>query len=329
MNKSEIVDIVNVSSEHHQSDFLLKTTKENLAQCPVNMNAIKCVFMDSPTPMLKYRQPLNEEYSHIVPLPCALQVANLLTKDICRLEGLMDIVKGNCKIMNFFMKSHKWFHASQEWAKKNKNNKDSFQSLCETHWYSMCKVCMSIVYYQAFLEYATSVQGTLDKYPKIPSSVLQFLSAEHFMMNDNMLELVTPVADLIGYLEMAETNLANIAVQFLTLQVHFDIMEAKCFICNKFIDVAVGFVSKWYKQYFLHPVYVIAMYLSPKYSDLAISKNFSHDYLKPEIVKLAMNWKFKKDECIQLAQDIYKYNSFIFTKDHRTMTPMYSWKTTQ
>ena len=79
---------------------------------------------------------------------------------------------------------------------------------------------MLIAYYQAFLKYAASVQDTLDKYPKIPSPVLQFLSAEHFMMNDNMLELVTLVADLIGYLEKAETNLANIVVQFPTLQVH-------------------------------------------------------------------------------------------------------------
>ena len=145
--------------------------------------------------MLKYRCLLSEEYSHIAPLPCALHVANLLTKDICRLEGLMDIVKGNCKIVNFFMKLHKWFHASQEWAMKNKNNTYSFQSLCETCWYSMCKVCMSIAYYQRFLKYAADVQGTLEKYPRIPSPVIQFLTAEHFMMNDNMLELVTPVAD--------------------------------------------------------------------------------------------------------------------------------------
>ena len=102
-----------------------------------------------------------------------------------------------------------------------------------------------------------------------------------------------------------------------------------CYIHNKLIDVAVGIVSKWYKQYFLHPVYVIAMNFSPKDHDLAISKNFSHDHLKPEIVKLAMNWKFKKDECIQLGQDIHKYNSFIFTKDYKTMTLMYFWETTQ
>ena len=191
------------------------------------------------------------------------------------------------------MKSHKWFHASQEWAKKNKNNK---------HWYSMCKVCMLIAYYQAFLKYSADVQGTLDKYPRIPSPVIQFLTVEHFMMNDYMLELVTLVADLTGYLEKAETNLADIVVQFLPLQVHFDNMEAKCYIHNKFIDVAVGIVSKHYKQYFLHHVYVIALYLSPKYCNLATSKNFSHDYLKPEIVKLALNWKFKKDKCIQLAQ---------------------------
>ena len=70
MNKSEIIDIVNVSSEHHRSDFLLNLTKEMFAQCTVKMNAIKCVVTDSPTPMLKYRHLLSEEYSHIVPLPC-------------------------------------------------------------------------------------------------------------------------------------------------------------------------------------------------------------------------------------------------------------------
>ena len=101
MNKSEIIDIVKVSSMHHQSEFLLKITKEILAQCPVNMNAIKCIVTESPTPMLKSRHLLSEEYSHIVPLPGPLLVANLLTKDICRLEGLTDIVKGNCKIVNF------------------------------------------------------------------------------------------------------------------------------------------------------------------------------------------------------------------------------------
>ena len=114
MNKSEIIDIVHISSEQQQSDFLLNLTKEIFAQCAVNMNVIKCVVTDSPTPMLKYRHLLSEEYSHIIPLPCALHVANLLTKDICKLEGLTDIVEGNCKIVNFFTKSHKWFHSSQE-----------------------------------------------------------------------------------------------------------------------------------------------------------------------------------------------------------------------
>ena len=116
----------------------------------------------------------------------------------------MDIVKGNCKIMNFFIKLHKYFHTSQEWAMKNKNNMYSFQSLCETRWYSMCKVCMLIAYYQTFLDYAAGVQGTLDKYPRIPGPVIQFLTAEHFMINDYMLELVTLATDLIGYLEKAE-----------------------------------------------------------------------------------------------------------------------------
>ena len=58
---------------------------------------------------------------------------------------------------------------------------------------------MSIAYYQAFLKRAAKVQHTLDKYPKIPGPVMQFLNSEHFMMNDYMLELVAPVADLIAW----------------------------------------------------------------------------------------------------------------------------------
>ena len=53
LNKSEIIDIVIVSSGYHESDFLLNLTKEIFAQCTVNMNPIKCVVTDSPTPMLK------------------------------------------------------------------------------------------------------------------------------------------------------------------------------------------------------------------------------------------------------------------------------------
>ena len=45
-------------------------------------DVIKCVVTHSPTPMLKYRCLLSEEYSHNVPPACALHVANLHTKDI-------------------------------------------------------------------------------------------------------------------------------------------------------------------------------------------------------------------------------------------------------
>ena len=200
------------------------------------MNAIKCVVTDSPTPMLKCRHPFSKEYPHIVPLLCALHVANPLTKDVCGLEGLMDIVKGNCKIMNFFTKFPNGFTHPKNGQRRTRTTCTVF-SLCETHWHSICNMCMSIAYFQAFLEHAAEPQGTLDMYPKIHGPVIQFLTAECFMMNDYMLELVTPVADLIGYWEKAEAILANIAVQFLTLQVHFDNMEAKCYICNKFIDV--------------------------------------------------------------------------------------------
>ena len=56
----------------NQSDFLFENHKRD--SCPMpsehECNNQVCVVADSPTPMLKYRHLLSEEYSHIVPLPC-------------------------------------------------------------------------------------------------------------------------------------------------------------------------------------------------------------------------------------------------------------------
>jgi len=150
-----------------------------------------------------------EENNHMLTLPCALHVANTLCKDICKINRIKSIVK-NCALVNYFVSSHVWFALANEWAAK-RDKKYSFQSLVETRWYSMVKVCLSIGYYKAFLKDAVTKCGTREELPQIREEILQNITDRHFVDN----------GDLIGELEKFSTNLADIILQFLKLHLYF------------------------------------------------------------------------------------------------------------
>ena len=119
----------------------------------VNWAQIKCCCTDSPSTILKFCGLLNKRHKYIIVLPCALHALNLLAKDLCKFEDDVPIVKSNCMIVNFFTVSHVWFHKSKEWVKNNGTNgksKYSLDSLCETQWYSMTKVCLGVDAYECF-----------------------------------------------------------------------------------------------------------------------------------------------------------------------------------
>ena len=175
------------------------------------MLSIKAVTTDSPNVMIKFRRRMAEEYNHMITLPCALHVANTFCKDICKIYRVKSIVKRNCAVVNFFVASYVWFSLANEWAGQ-RANKYSFQFLCESRWYSMVKVCLSIGYYKDFLKDASVKAGTMEEFPPIREDVLQYLTDRHFADNSELLEIIKPLADLIGELEKAKTNLADITI---------------------------------------------------------------------------------------------------------------------
>jgi hypothetical protein len=139
---TDVLDILNLSSNQHTAVKILTEVELCVSQSCVKWSAIKCCVTDSPSTITKLCRILHDKMPHIVMLPCALHVLNLLAKDVCRYIHAKCIVKTYYLSVNFFTSSHVRFHKSKEWIRNNTNieEKHTLSAFCETCLYSMTKV---------------------------------------------------------------------------------------------------------------------------------------------------------------------------------------------
>jgi Protein of unknown function (DUF 659) len=81
---SDVLDILNLSSNQHTAVNILTEVEICVIQSCVKWSAIKCCVTDSPSTMTQFCRILHDKRTHFVMLPCALHVLNLLAKDVCR-----------------------------------------------------------------------------------------------------------------------------------------------------------------------------------------------------------------------------------------------------
>ena len=328
-DKSQILDIISLSKMRHTAFNMVDVTVRTLGDSAVKTESVRGCVTDSPTVMIKYRKELRHKFRGMVPMPCALHVANTFTKDVCAIDKCREVARANCKIVNFFTKSHVWFALAKDWAGMRPEGRCTFQALCENRWYFMCKVCLSIKHYKDFLEWAARNQGMTEEYPSIPNDVLTHFSSHHFVKNSDLVDIIKPIADVIGELEKSTTNLADIVLQFLKLQIAYDCIAARTIMRNPFVNDAILKLSRRYKQYFNEDIYVIALFLYPRHRDLAISRFHQFDTVKRSILCLVKEWGFSKSEAVSISQDLTKYKSFQFLQPHLDAEPKDFWAHTQ
>ena len=174
---SDVLDILDLSSNQHTAVNILTEVEVCVNQSCVKWSAIKCCVTDSPSTMTKFRRILHEKRPHIVMLPCALHVFNILAKDVCRYIHAKCIVKTNCLLVNFFTSSHVRFHKSKEWIRNNTNiiEKHTLETLCETRW-NMTKVCLGVATYEQFFFESLQKQGKVDGYPAVKKNITDLIS---------------------------------------------------------------------------------------------------------------------------------------------------------
>ena len=94
-----------------------------------------------------------------------------------------------------------WFQNSKEGVKKNGTNrkcKFSLDSLCQTQWYSMTKVCLGVDAYECYFFQSKENAGTDENHPSIKGTILQAIDKCHFANNADLLHTLKPIVDIIG-----------------------------------------------------------------------------------------------------------------------------------
>jgi hypothetical protein len=92
-------------------------------------------------------------------------------------------------LFNFLTSSHVLFHNYREWVKKNGANgkcKYSLDSICETWWYSMTKVCLGVDAYECFFFQSKENTGTDENHLSIKGTDLQAINQCHFANNADL-----------------------------------------------------------------------------------------------------------------------------------------------
>ena len=158
----------------------------------------------------------------------------------------MPIVKSKCMIVNFFTLSHVWFHKSKEWEEKNGTNgkrKYSLDSLCQTQWYSMTKVCLDEDAYECFFFQSKENVGTDENHPNIKGTVLLAINKYHFANNADLSQALNPIADAISPLGSPYSTIATIYLAMIQLYNLYTRVKG-----NKFADHVKTCLTKCFEQ---------------------------------------------------------------------------------
>jgi hypothetical protein len=254
-------------------------------------------------------------------------VFNLIAKKFVSHPSMESIVKGNKTLVNYFTTAGFWRENISTWQKANEI-KHGLQTLCETRWYSMSRVCLGVQSHEVgFQKCIELLQDPNVDTPSIPQPVIRIIEdRDHFTSNQTLINLLKPVVDAIANLERSETTLADIWKELL---------NAYKKICD--VDVYSRFepfkrhcidVLHAQTKVFHEDIYVIAFFLHPSYRRVAVSKKHSICDIGQKILHLAKNWKFTRAEASTLQDSINRYYNSVYPFNSKSVdNPLNYWLT--
>ena len=173
-----------------------------------------------------------------------------------------------------------------QWAKEQ-NITTSLQSHCETRWYSLMKVCVSVeTFREGFLKCITWDDDQNVDISKLRPDVRDIIDMQHFLDNQMLIKLAQPIVDEIGILERKKSTLADVWISL--TRAYRNIRDAKIRpetfkTLQKGILQILGTMGC---KDFGEDIYIIAFFLHPRYAKVAISKKHKADDIGKMIYKL-------------------------------------------
>ncbi|KAI9093517.1 hypothetical protein DFS34DRAFT_706791 [Phlyctochytrium arcticum] len=128
---------------------------------------------------------------------------------------------------------------------------------------------------------------------------------EHFVNNDNLVKILSPVVDAIARLEFASTNLGDIWKELLTT--YHQVKAAEVGVRFTHWSIHAGSAIDHRAQTFDLPIYRVAFFLSPRLRRVALPLNTTLVDMQKDVLRLAQNWGFKKSELVIIKEQTRLY----------------------
>ncbi|MBW0536016.1 hypothetical protein O181_075731 [Austropuccinia psidii MF-1] len=139
----QFINILDLKLKWHTSENIYEAVKKCMQRKQISFQNICAIVTDSPSVMIKFQTLLTRDHPHIMRVHCILHAFNLIAKDFMNHPIMASIIKGNKMLVNYFTSSLFWSEYLSQWADKNKI-RHGLSTLCESQWYSLAKVCLSI-----------------------------------------------------------------------------------------------------------------------------------------------------------------------------------------
>ncbi|CAG8615544.1 223_t:CDS:2 [Cetraspora pellucida] len=283
-HEEHIINIIDLSAERHRGLFIKNQTIDMLIRNGFQMSSAIACITDNLSIMKSMKNLLEEQYPNIIPIRCCLHAFNLIIKNIAGFTNIASICKKNQKLVNFFTSSHIWLQVLKNWQKEQDIH-HFLSTFCETRWYFLAKICLGVfVFERGFQHYLKLSESDKAKYPKIKDEIKAIVNNRyHFASNDTLVKVIKPVVNVIRRLKLRNATLADIFKKL--IYVHLKISKLDITIPD-FKTYSLTIINKRARK-FSRDIYFIALFLSPIYKNIAISRHMNGDRLLHECLKLA------------------------------------------
>ena len=307
LERPYVLDIIDISHLRHTAEILKDQTVIVLDRLGLSLEkSFRAIVTDNPSTMVKMRRLLTADYPNMLDLRCFAHAVNLLASGYLRHPIAKDTLKKSCRLVSYFRSSHFWCDKLRSWAKSNKISR-YLESFCETRWYSVSKVFLSVNVYEPGFRHCLQYRESNRDSPKIPRDVIDIINDRlHFGNNEACSALMTIVADTIAVIEHRKMTLGECLFNYLNLYQKTRSIRMNS-LYSDLKNHCISVIKSRFDEYFVGPVYALAMFLHPKYKSLASSKEYGLKEVYEDILQFAMAWKFTKKEAKEIWQSLSEY----------------------
>jgi Protein of unknown function (DUF 659)/hAT family C-terminal dimerisation region len=289
----------------------------------ISTKQILALTTDTPNVMEKLRRDVSNEHPNILSIKCGLHALNLAIQGALKHKSLLEIFKENQTIANFFKSSHYWLDRLREWMRENGVTK-GLQTYTATRWYSAVQVALSVAGVEEGLMVCLGESFvTQNPLPQKVSRALQ--NPGHFSKTRALVKLLKPLTDAIARLERLSASLDQIFISIITSYRQVQEAELEIGLGVQSWKVAVLSAISSASKRFNHPVYFVALFLNPEWQAMAISRKYNVESITREVLILAKNFGFSKNQCIQLKSDIIDYIALVQVSGQWNDIDPWSW----